>query len=358
MPSNCSTASAQRPSHREEFEVAIICALSLEYDAVIHLFDEFWDEHDDHYGKSPGDLNIYTTGRVGRHNVVLALLPQMGKAHAAGAAASMRSSYCNVKIALLVGVCGAVPRSQNVEILLGDVIISKTVVQYDFGRRYPDRFIGKNTALDSLSRPNKRVRNLLAVLETDRGRDRLEAHAAYFLQQLQAKAADSGRPARYGYPGMAKDELFESSYRHKHNGSPSCVCRGCFVDSDPVCDEALTSSCAELGCDDGHLVTRERLQATATVKPHSLSLVRPAIHLGAVASGDGVMKSATHRDKISREASVIAFEMEGAGVWDEMPSIVIKGVCDYADTHKHKGWQDFSAATAASVSKAILELYI
>lgn len=50
--------------------------------------------------------------------------------------------------------------------------------------------------------------------------------------------------------------------------------------------------------------------------------------------------------------------MEGAGVWDEVPSIVVKGVCDYADSHKHNGWQNFAAATAASVSKAILERYI
>ncbi len=28
--------------------------------------------------------------------------------------------------------------------------------------------------------------------------------------------------------------------------------------------------------------------------------------------------------------------MEGAGVWDEVPYIVIKGICDYADSHKNK----------------------
>jgi nucleoside phosphorylase len=69
------------------------------------------------------------------------------------------------------------------------------------------------------------------------------------------------------------------------------------------------------------------------------------------------MKSAADRDRLSREADVIAFEMEGAGVWDEVPCIVVKGVCDYADSHKHKGWQNFAAATAASASKAILERY-
>jgi hypothetical protein len=93
-----------RPSHRNEFEVAIICALPLEYDAVSRIFDEFWDEDGDGFGRADGDSNTYATGRVGKHSLVLALLPQMGKANAAGAAASMRASYSNLRLALLVGV--------------------------------------------------------------------------------------------------------------------------------------------------------------------------------------------------------------------------------------------------------------
>lgn len=50
--------------------------------------------------------------------------------------------------------------------------------------------------------------------------------------------------------------------------------------------------------------------------------------------------------------------MEGAGVWDEIPCIVVKGVCDYADGHKIKKWKNFAAATAALVLKVILEWYI
>ncbi|OAQ59479.1 hypothetical protein VFPPC_10536 [Pochonia chlamydosporia 170] len=50
--------------------------------------------------------------------------------------------------------------------------------------------------------------------------------------------------------------------------------------------------------------------------------------------------------------------MEGAGVWDELPScMIIKGVCDYADSHKSKGWQRYAAATAASTAKALLGKY-
>jgi hypothetical protein len=35
--------------------------------------------------------------------------------------------------------------------------------------------------------------------------------------------------------------------------------------------------------------------------------------------------------------------------------LVIKGVCDYADSHKNKRWQGYAAATAAAVTKGFLE---
>lgn len=354
-----SNAPARRPDRREGFEVAIICALPLEYNAISYLFDEFWDERGDQYGSVPEDPNFYTTGRMGNCNIVLALLSQMGKTSAASAAATMRLSYSNIKLALLVGVCGAAPCSQDREILLGDVIISKTIVQYDFGRRYPNRFSIRDTTWDNLGRPNKVIRNLLALLETDREHDNLEQRTAYFLQQLQAKAAQKQQHGKYEYPRTAKDKLFESSYRHKHRKFPSCACCDCESDSDPVCDEALSSSCDNLGCDDRYLVSRNRLRTRAQ-REHDGggALHMAAVHIGTFGSGDSVMKSAADRDRISREAGVIAFEMEGAGVWDEVPSVVIKGVCDYADSHKHKDWQDFAAATAASASRAILERYV
>ncbi|KAI8670399.1 CCHC-type domain-containing protein [Fusarium keratoplasticum] len=69
------------------------------------------------------------------------------------------------------------------------------------------------------------------------------------------------------------------------------------------------------------------------------------------------MKSGEDRDRIAVKHDLIAFEMEGAGAWDEVPCVVVKGICDYADSHKNKAWQEFAAATAASVAKAILGRY-
>ena len=62
--------------------------MPLEYNAVSLLIDHFHDEDGDPYGRAIGDPNTYTTGRMGNFDVVLALLPNMGKVSAASAAAS------------------------------------------------------------------------------------------------------------------------------------------------------------------------------------------------------------------------------------------------------------------------------
>jgi nucleoside phosphorylase len=47
--------------------------------------------------------------------------------------------------------------------------------------------------------------------------------------------------------------------------------------------------------------------------------------------------------------------MEAAGLVDNFPCIVIQGICDYADSHKNKGWQEHAAAIAAAFAKELLE---
>ncbi|KAF5624062.1 hypothetical protein F25303_11630 [Fusarium sp. NRRL 25303] len=84
----------------------------------------------------------------------------------------------------------------------------------------------------------------------------------------------------------------------------------------------------------------------------------PAVHFGLMASGNSVMESGEDRDRIAAQEGVIEFEMEGAGVWDSFPCIVIKGACDYADSHKDKGWQRYAAATAAACTKAFLDFWV
>lgn len=337
--------SLQPPANRTNFHVAIMCALPREVDAVTLLFDQFWDERGDLYGRADGDMNTYITGRIGDHNIVLALLPSMGTNNAAAATASLRSSYTSLRLAILVGICGGVPRIAKTDVFLGDVVVSKTIIQYDYGRRYPGHFAVKNTVEDSLGAANRDIRGLLAIFETELMRKRLQREASEHLRQLQKTAKMERRRADYRYLGTAEDKLYPPAYVHKHRTS----CDSCTT-SDTFCESASEAPCALAGCGSTDLVVREH-----TVEEANFS---PEIFIGRVGSGNTVMKSGEDRDRIASAHNIIAFEMEGAGAWDEVPCIVVKGICDYADSHKNKAWQDFAAATAAAVTKAILGRYI
>jgi hypothetical protein len=81
------------------------------------------------------------------------------------------------------------------------------------------------------------------------------------------------------------------------------------------------------------------------------------IHYGTIASGNQVIKDAPTRDRLSKElGGVLCFEMEAAGLMNDFPCLVVRGICDYADSHKNKAWQPYAAATAAACAKSILSL--
>ncbi|CEO59881.1 Putative WD domain-containing protein [Penicillium brasilianum] len=45
--------------------------------------------------------------------------------------------------------------------------------------------------------------------------------------------------------------------------------------------------------------------------------------------------------------------MEAAGLLNNFPCSVIRGICDYADSHKNKEWQGYAAAVAAAYAKEL-----
>ncbi|KAL3441720.1 putative kinesin light chain [Aspergillus insuetus] len=332
-----------RPRSRDNFAIAIICALPLEAEAVEALFDDTYDRLGRHYGKQRGDANAYINGRIGKHDVVLCYMPGMGKGSAAGVASSLLVSYPGVKLALVAGICGgAPPPPEYKEIFLGDVIISDSVIEYDFGRQYPGGFQWKTGVKDTLGRPGREIRALLNGLRAENARRELQDQAQQYLHALQQTGT------KWRHPGV-DDILFKARYLHKHyrNASAECSCFGSDT-PDQICEEALGKDCNELYCYQGQQV-RRRANAKA---------VQTSIYIGPVASADTVMKSGQHRDEIVKEEKVIGFEMEGAGVWDNVPCIIVKGVCDYADSHKSKVWQAYAAATGASVAKAFLEYWM
>lgn len=82
----------------------------------------------------------------------------------------------------------------------------------------------------------------------------------------------------------------------------------------------------------------------------------PEIHYGIIASGNQVVKDAHTRDQIAKKLGALCFEMEAAGIMNQLPCLVIRGVCDYCDSHKNKEWQGYAALTAAAYTKELLSV--
>jgi nucleoside phosphorylase len=83
------------------------------------------------------------------------------------------------------------------------------------------------------------------------------------------------------------------------------------------------------------------------------------IHVGTIASADSVLRGRQVFAQAFDEYRILGIEMEGGGVSEAAAScIIIKAATDYADTHKNKHFRGYAAATAASVTMAVLEKLI
>lgn len=296
----------------EDYTVGWICALPAETAAAMGMLDE----RHDHLPQHPNDDNNYILGRIGEHNVVIAGLPAgvTGLTSAARVASHILSTFTSLRFGLLVGIGGGVPSAEN-DIRLGDVVVSKPsgtsggVVQYDFGKTIQEGWFVRT---GSLNRPPDTL--LAAVHRLQANHTLEEAELSRYLSMMISKYPKAGT-----YPGAQHDLLFDADYDHPA-GDSTCV-----------------------SCDLRRLVPRpSRDDGT------------PVIHYGIIASGNQVMRDGAARENLRKELDVLCFEMEAAGLMDNFPCLVIRGVCDYADSHKNKRWQRYAAMTAAAYAKELL----
>lgn len=326
------------PPSPDHFGVAIICALQNEADAVLATFDEIYEVKGLVHHRYKDDPNQYYLGKIGDHNVTVLRTAGMGKVRAANAAGSCRSTFKNVSLALIVGICGGVPEPpKHCPIFKGDVIVSTNVVQSDFGRQYHEGVVRKDTFQDNLVPHGLELRNFLHTLEGQMVAFRIRKDIDTIINEMGSREWFTMPPR----PEQGKDYAFKAKYRHIHRDGQCPTCAKCLGPEDTACEISREASCKTLNCD-----LSERIDRTPNGKM--------SIHYGSLGSSDQVMKSSVHRDRIAAAEKIIGFEMEGAGVWEVFPTIVVKGVCYYADSHKDKEWQDYAAVRAAAAAKAIL----
>jgi nucleoside phosphorylase/tetratricopeptide (TPR) repeat protein len=304
------------------YTVGWICAITVEYVAAQAFLDE---QHAPPESLPPQNKNDYTLGRIGRHNVVICVLPlgEYGTSSAARVAEDMLHSFPNVRIGLMVGIGGGAPSPQH-DIRLGDVVVSTPlngrsgVIQYDFGKMIQGQGFCPTGFLDQ---PPTLLRAAVNGLQVQY---ELEGHQ---LEESIRRALEK-RPRlrrKYQRPDLESDRLYRSHVVHPPEGRSDCKI---------VCGDGSTK-----------LVSRH---------PRSKDEDNPAIHYGLIASANQLMKDAQIRDKLAAEMDVLCFEMEAAGLMNHFPCLVIRGICDYSDSHKNKEWQGYTAMVAAAYAKELL----
>ncbi|GJD00522.1 pfs domain-containing protein [Colletotrichum higginsianum] len=311
----------------ESYTVGWIAALPIERAAAIAMLDE---KHAEPKGftRHPTDTNVYTWGRMGEHNIAIASLAAgvYGLTSAATTASSLSSSLPSIRIGLLVGIGGGIPRpDEGRDIRLGDVAVSEPdgttggVCQYDLvkarpgNRRERKGFLGKP--------PTVLLKALTSIRADHEMKDsKIPELVEGMLKNNPKMAKKSKQSPGYVHQGFDSDRLFDASYEHV---------------SGPDCHS----------CGEANEVEREPRDTT-----------NPEIHYGVIASGNTLVKDAAAREQIVADVGedCICFEMEAAGLMNHFPCLVIRGISDYADSHKNDRWQRYASATAAAYAKEFL----
>ncbi|KAH8195216.1 hypothetical protein TruAng_010616 [Truncatella angustata] len=303
------------------YTIGWICAVEAELIAATALLDE---EHNDLEDVPVHDNNTYTLGRVGKHNVAIAALPhwQYGLVSAANVARDMIRTFPNIRIGLMVGIGGGAPSSKH-DIRLGDVVVSSPgygnggVFQYDYGKTMQDASFAVTGQL------NQPPQCLLTAMSSLKAQYKRRGHN--IAKVINDVLDDNPRLRKeYRRPESDTDRLYSSCFKHNENDDIDCV----------------------TACDDASKLV-DRVERTEEQDD-------PMIHFGLIASANQLMKDATIRDRLSAERDVLCFEMEAAGLMNHFPCLVIRGICDYSDTHKNIKWQGYAAMTAATYAKNLL----
>ncbi|KAF7716539.1 ANK_REP_REGION domain-containing protein [Penicillium ucsense] len=302
---------------KDAFQIGWICALPIEAAAAHEMLDVKFGILDE---QDPADSNTYMLGRTGKHNVVIAALGgEYGTTSATVVANNMLRTFSNsLRIGLMVGVGGGIPSAAH-DIRLGDVVVSYPdatcggVIHYDRGKIIAG---GEFQRTGSLNSP---PRALLTAVNTMRAASLTDDPS--YLGYIQSAIERNARTRKnFGRPPSQSDRLFRAEYDHPLNESS---CSKCPTEWEQMRDPR----------DDKD----------------------PLPHYGVIASDNKVIKHGETREQLRLRTSALCFEMEAAGLMLDFPCIVIRGICDYADSHKNKAWQGYAALVAAAYTKELLE---
>lgn len=287
-----------------------------------HFLDE---KHEGPAYVSPHDNNTYTLGKIGKHSVVSAVLPdsEYGTDSAAGckrhaAQLSKHQNWFNGWYWRRRAKQKAWYPSRRHCCYLSSQWKWGGVFQYDYGKTIQDQSFQHTRFLDQPPTLLRTAVNGLKAQYEEEGHQLEEAINKILKKNQRLRQ-------KYKRPDPRSDRLYKAEVTHP-------------PDSDMTCAAVCRDDPSKL------IVRHERTESEDN----------PKIHYGLIASANQLMKDALIRDALAQEKDVLCFEMEAAGLMNHFPCLVIRGICDYSDSHKNKEWQGYAAMAAAAYAKDIL----
>ncbi|KAJ5936190.1 purine and uridine phosphorylase [Penicillium verhagenii] len=316
----------------DDYHVGWISLRPQEYTAAAAMLDEkhlpLLNPRKDH--------NRYTLGSIAGHNVVIACLESgdTGMIAASYSSAWMTITFPNIQFGLSVGIGGGMA---SAKVQLGDVVVSQPisqysgVVQYARGKTNPDGF----EITGALNRPHRLLLNAVGSLRSDY--DAAGSRIPEFIGKVERAYP---RLVQSGYTSSEalEDPLFSPRRETQRQTGMG------LVNSANTFSNFLGMGSYAPGT--GSAASSGSKRASGDVR----------IHYGLVASGLSVPKDAATRDRLNDrfQGKILCFETEAAGLMNDFPCIVVKGICSYADSGKDRGWQEYAALVAAAYTKELL----
>ena len=287
--------------------IGIITALPEEYAAVNVLLKNKNDKY-----KVPGSgagrrycLGEILSEKKNKYNLVLANADK-GNNIAATRATLLLEHFPNVKSIIMVGIAGGIPNADKVDdhVRLGDIVVSDEngVIQYDLIKQEIQDITHRNSPRP----PSSSLLEAVGYLKIGEilGNRPWEKNIKLALSQLKTSR-----------PSETTDILYDSCNQ----------------------DEVIP-----------HPEDPKRIKDQSRV------------FTGPVASANILQKDPNARDTLREKFKVKAVEMEGSGIADatwnhEVGYLVVRGICDYCDSHKNNIWHQYAAVVAAAYMRALVE---
>lgn len=284
-------------------EIGVITAISKEYAAMYLMMNSVRQIH--LKGKGAGHsfyIGELAAANGGKHFIAIGLCSEMGNNNASIRVTTMKEHFPKLNLIIMTGIAGGIPNPKSVEdhVRLGDIVVSSKVVQYDLVKDDGDRETNRSNS----AKPSPILKEAIDSLKTKEYLDIIPWHN-YIDEKIKEKVI-------FKKPDIKEDKLYDEN---------------------------------------GNIIEHPKDESRTEY---------PKVFYGVIASANTLLKNRDKRDKLRDMYKVKAVEMEASGIADasdikDIGYIVVRGICDYCDSHKNDTWQEYAAIVAAAYTRALIE---